>query len=104
MIDPSLNISMYNEWKVGRQSNPFIEWLQMILGITTTTPSPPLTPPAEGECSECSCGKTNTKRIVGGTETGVNQYPWMCMLLYSNRFYCGATLINDRYVLGKPLW
>lgn len=61
-------------------------------------------------------------RITGGTETGINQYPWMgkqrqsslisssiyiliiifvAMLLYSNRFYCGASLINDRYVMGE---
>lgn len=46
------------------------------------------------------CGIINTKnRIVGGEETQVNQYPWMALLLYSGRFYCGASLINDRYVL-----
>jgi hypothetical protein len=38
---------------------------------------------------------------LGGTETGINQYSWMGMLLYSNRFYCGCTLINDRFVLGE---
>lgn len=43
------------------------------------------------------CGIINTKnRIVGGEETQVNQYPWMALLLYSGRFYCGASLINDR--------
>lgn len=46
------------------------------------------------------CGIANKqKRIVGGQETEVNQYPWMALLTYSNRFYCGATLINDRYVM-----
>ncbi len=55
--------------------------------------------PAE-DCGECVCGKVNSQnRIVGGEETMVNEYPWMAMLLYSNRFYCGASLINDRYVV-----
>lgn len=46
------------------------------------------------------CGIVNKKnRIVGGQETEVNQYPWMALLTYGNRFYCGATLINDRYVM-----
>lgn len=102
LIDPSVNISMYYKWKEGRQDrNPFLEWLQFILGITTTTPSPPLVAPTD--CAKCSCGKTKNNRIVGGSETGINQYPWMAMLLYSNRFYCGATLINDRYVLGETV-
>lgn len=47
-----------------------------------------------------ACGIINKKnRIVGGHETEVNQYPWMAMLMYGTKFYCGATLINDRYVL-----
>lgn len=102
LIDPNVNISMFYQWREGRQEsekNPFFEWLQLILGITTTTASPPLEPPTE--CAECRCGKSSTNKIVGGTETGVNQYPWMAMLMYSNRFYCGATLINDRYVMGE---
>lgn len=47
-----------------------------------------------------ACGITNKKnRIVGGEQTQVNEYPWMALLMYSGRFYCGGTLINDRYVL-----
>ncbi|XP_037824476.1 LOW QUALITY PROTEIN: venom protease-like [Lucilia sericata] len=50
-------------------------------------------------CS-CRCGERNDEsRIVGGTTTGVSEYPWMARLSYFNRFYCGGTLINDRYVL-----
>lgn len=50
--------------------------------------------------SHLGCGIANKqKRIVGGQETEVNQYPWMALLTYSNRFYCGASLINDRYVM-----
>ena len=48
----------------------------------------------------CRCGERNDEsRIVGGTTTGVSEYPWMARLSYFNRFYCGGTLINDRYVL-----
>lgn len=46
------------------------------------------------------CGLANTqKRIVGGTETQVNQYPWMALMMFRGRFYCGGTVINSRYVL-----
>lgn len=100
LIDPSVNISMFHKWSEGRQGGGFFfEWLQLILGITTTTPMAPLVP-AEN-CGECSCGKSNNNRIVGGTETGINQYPWMAMLMYNGRFYCGAALISDSYVMGE---
>lgn len=64
----------YDETRQDNQDggkNPFLEWLQLILGLTTTTSSPPLEPPAS--CEECHCGKINNNRIVGGTETGINQ-------------------------------
>lgn len=80
--------------------NPFVQWIQGIFGgIGSTTVRPvDLQPPTQ--CDSCECGVLNKKnRIVGGQETEVNQYPWMALLLYSGRFYCGATLINDRYVL-----
>lgn len=47
-----------------------------------------------------ACGAVNKKtRIVGGQVTYVHQYPWMALLMYKKRFYCGATLINNLYVL-----
>lgn len=50
--------------------------------------------------SPLECGIINKKtRIVGGQQTYVNQYPWMALLMYKNRFYCGATLINNLYVM-----
>ena len=46
------------------------------------------------------CGERNdATRIVGGQAAGINEFPWMARLSYFNRFYCGGTLINDRYVL-----
>ncbi|XP_016969533.1 trypsin-1 [Drosophila rhopaloa] len=64
-----------------------------------TTPAPPtLNPPRN--CSDCVCGIANIqKRIVGGQETEVHQYPWVAMLLYGGRFYCAASLLNDQFLL-----
>ncbi|KAK2583259.1 hypothetical protein KPH14_009272 [Odynerus spinipes] len=77
----------------------FWEWLYGLLGTKpTTTVPPPIMEPEK--CSSCVCGLTNTqKRIVGGVETKVNQYPWMALLKYKKRFYCGGSIINSRYVL-----
>lgn len=84
------------------ERNPFLQWLQGIFGTQTTTTEHPPAPDVQTpvDCEPCECGVINKKnRIVGGHETEINQYPWMALLLYSGRFYCGATLINDRYVL-----
>lgn len=50
------------------------------------------------------CGASLDNRIIGGTATAIDEYPWMALLEYSkpnNRkgFHCGGVLINDRYVL-----
>lgn len=64
-----------------------------------TTPAPPtLSPPRN--CTDCVCGVANIqKRIVGGQETEVHQYPWVAMLLYGGRFYCAGSLLNDQFLL-----
>ncbi|KAG8267260.1 hypothetical protein J6590_055451 [Homalodisca vitripennis] len=50
--------------------------------------------------SDVACGITNKQtRIVGGHVTYVNQYPWMALLMYRGKFYCGATLLNSKYIL-----
>jgi len=60
---------------------------------------PPAHDTPSGKCA-CTCGEPNDEsRIVGGHETGMNEFPWMARLSYFNRFYCGGMLINDRYVL-----
>ncbi|PZC86024.1 hypothetical protein B5X24_HaOG200398 [Helicoverpa armigera] len=48
----------------------------------------------------CRCGERNeASRIVGGVETAVNEFPWVARLSLHNKFYCGGSLINDRFVL-----
>jgi secreted trypsin-like serine protease len=45
------------------------------------------------------CGQKNTgKRVVGGANTEVNEYPWMVALYKRGRSLpsCGGTLINSR--------
>ncbi|XP_001361678.3 trypsin-1 [Drosophila pseudoobscura] len=64
----------------------------------TTAAPPTLSPPRN--CTDCVCGIANIqKRIVGGQETEVHQYPWVAMLLYGGRFYCAASLLNDQFLL-----
>ena len=49
-----------------------------------------------------ACGKVNrVKRIVGGVETEVNEYPWQALLVFAGTktLYCGGTLITDKHVL-----
>lgn len=50
------------------------------------------------------CGQDLEDRIYGGTETKINEFPWMVLLHYSKKdarggFHCGGALINNRYVL-----
>ncbi|KAF7278849.1 hypothetical protein GWI33_007912 [Rhynchophorus ferrugineus] len=53
----------------------------------------------------CDCGWRNTEstdlKIVGGYETGVNEFPAMAALiqLSTGSLFCGATIIADRYLL-----
>lgn len=90
----------------------FIEWLASLLQfppingniVPPTTPTfPPFTtesPTEPKNCQPCSCGTPNViKRIVGGEETQEIRFPWMTLLKYNNRFYCGGSLISDQHVL-----
>ncbi|XP_033298740.1 trypsin-1-like [Bombus vosnesenskii] len=46
------------------------------------------------------CGISNQEdRIVGGQPTTPNKYPWVARLVYEGRFHCGASLVNNDYVL-----
>jgi len=48
----------------------------------------------------CKCGIKRTTRIVGGSETEINEYPWMVAVADAgeNQF-CGGTLIASQWVL-----
>lgn len=47
----------------------------------------------------CRCGQKGSNRIVGGVQTGVNEWPWQAALMLRDSQFCGGSLINDRYVL-----
>lgn len=48
----------------------------------------------------CSCGQAQrSKRIVGGQETEVNEYPWQAAVITRSGGFCGGSLLNDRWVL-----
>ncbi|XP_072756479.1 venom serine protease 34 isoform X2 [Anoplolepis gracilipes] len=55
----------------------------------------------EPEDDDCRCGWKNPTKIVGGMETGVNEYPMMAGLVdpFQRDVYCGATIISQRHVL-----
>merc|ERR1712106_372141 len=76
---------------------------------TEGTDKPPTEAPAGGATTSssgasasagCKCGIKRTSRIVGGTETEVNKYPWMAAITDSqeNQF-CGGTLIASQWIL-----
>ncbi|KAB7494907.1 Serine protease 27 [Armadillidium nasatum] len=48
-----------------------------------------------------ACGLNNRResRLIGGKTTEFNEYPWAVALLYKGHYFCGGTLINERYVL-----
>ncbi|CAB3229843.1 unnamed protein product [Arctia plantaginis] len=51
--------------------------------------------------TNCSCGLRRRNRIVGGKETGINEYPMMVGIVDARiiQIKCGATIISRRYVL-----
>ena len=57
------------------------------------------------ECTITDCGQPyrSKVKIVGGTETEVNEYPWQAGIVSSRvsrtKPFCGGTLVNDRFVL-----
>lgn len=58
---------------------------------TTTTIEPP-----------CYCGqKYKVGKIVGGTETEKNEYPWQVGLVYNggSMSFCGGSIISDQWIL-----
>jgi len=65
-----------------------------------TSPGPATT--ASPPSGKCQCGIKKTSRIVGGTETEVNEYPWIAIWADASgeqQGGCGTTLISNRWVL-----
>lgn len=60
-------------------------------GTVTTTSAP----------NTCDCGWKQQTRIVGGHDTGVNEYPAMAGLinLDTRSYYCGGSILSNRYIL-----
>lgn len=69
---------------------------------TTTTQAPASTTTTPAPSTDCKCGLAKrSTRIVGGTTTEVNEYPWQVGVTYtySSTFFCGGTLISDQWVM-----
>lgn len=51
--------------------------------------------------SNCRCGSRMQNRIVGGEETGINEYPMMVGIVDAriSQIKCGGVIISDYYVL-----
>ncbi|KAF5298763.1 hypothetical protein FQR65_LT09632 [Abscondita terminalis] len=51
--------------------------------------------------SKCDCGWRQQRRIVGGVDTGVNEFPLMAALIHlvKRDLTCGASIIANRYAL-----
>ncbi|XP_072742533.1 venom serine protease-like [Anoplolepis gracilipes] len=51
--------------------------------------------------NNCKCGWKKVTRIVGGNETGVNEYSMMGGLvdMIEKQIYCGCTIISEQYVI-----
>ncbi|XP_013191840.1 venom serine protease [Amyelois transitella] len=81
----------------------------MSVGLITSYNSPggtfycqvtaqPASPPPD----VCSCGYRKVTRIVGGNETGVNEFPSMVGIVLdvsSAQIQCGGVIISKRYIL-----
>merc|ERR1712179_257618 len=94
--------------QLSRCCNPsFIQgFINGLSGGSSPSPAPSPSPspsPAPTPSGSCSCGKANRKiKIVGGSPTEENEYPWQVGLLssqFSSQPFCGGTLISGKDVL-----
>ncbi|KAM7292780.1 trypsin-1 [Ixodes scapularis] len=54
-----------------------------------------------GYGTQCGIRNTvyDTDRIVGGTDAGPHEFPWQASLRLFSSPVCGATILNDRWVV-----
>ncbi|KAH1015089.1 hypothetical protein HUJ05_012867, partial [Dendroctonus ponderosae] len=48
----------------------------------------------------CDCGWRPLTRILGGVETGINEFPFMAAIIYKGNLFCGGSIISDRFILS----
>merc|ERR1712106_234833 len=66
----------------------------------TEAPAGEVTATATNSSAGCKCGIKRTSRIVGGTETEINEYPWMAAITDSQESqFCGGTLVASQWIL-----
>merc|ERR1712212_1437913 len=54
------------------------------------------------ETKKCNCGlASRKKRIVGGKETEVSEYPWQIGMVHTGKssVWCGGSVISDQWIL-----
>jgi len=67
---------------------------------TTASTAASTTTTAASSSSSCKCGvKKSGTKIVGGSETAVNEYPWMASMMDSLGHLCGGSLIASQWVV-----
>ncbi|XP_068218501.1 trypsin-1-like [Palaemon carinicauda] len=73
-----------------------------VSAVTATDAVATLPPPPPPSSSSCQCGVVNRNaKIVGGTMTEMNEYPWQAALTStsSSHPYCGASIISSEWIL-----
>ena len=90
----------------------YMDWIQDSINerVSAETTAPPTTAAMEAKetCEECklpadvSCPENpfaRSLKIVGGTETEENSWPWIVRLSLNNSYLCGGSVINENWVL-----
>ncbi|XP_045762379.1 phenoloxidase-activating enzyme-like isoform X2 [Maniola jurtina] len=47
----------------------------------------------------CGTESFSGNKVIGGTETAIDQYPWLALIEYARPQLCGGSLISNKYVL-----
>jgi len=77
-------------------------------GGSTAKPKSSTKPPTSSNTAapaapgDCKCAKYSAEkvRIVGGTQSGIGEFPWQAALMRGQgQLFCGGTLVNARWVV-----